>query len=1047
MNKKMITVLALILIAAASSFETAATTNAASVVDSAIADAKSLIPEVRGNAIWDLIKLLLGWGLKLVLLPAILLLVVKIPSMFSQGMHVSLFIKGSLRGLMWFSDVKPFGRRVKRDDVKKYRKINSSSRQSVIEALNRHSGVFIVMGPAGAGKSLLVRAESKSKFVLEIKREEWYDHRKDVSPVKEILKDRTTLLVKHLLGICLKPVCIVLTWNSRNAVPLPSKSRLEKIVGQLMGILSTSKKFRKVSFVLTIPAYYQIDSPQFDPESDSSMPELHSIYLLDCSECLSLLDAQLQYMAKSDGLDSSRIRRELATKARDMGMSLERMIWIESLGVPKQVVMIVGHNQYGSPEVWKSLRDWWKQVYDASEDAECDEDKWLAFLYTIALKSLTDGQIVDVESVANVVFNKRSGRAIEAIKRMCLNHRPRTKNEIAEGKQACEVRQHGGRLDLRKIDAEHLFEDRYVIDTLVGSLGFMDDKPGSPNPIFDFKIHDVVQGVDASQGTDAVKGVFDFKDPAVCDAVAAAYLATTERLPDLYKRLEEQYRLLGRLKEVFGCCGMVESYERRLKDAFAFQEYVGVLIGRIGVLPTAMFRDLLSNIGKTLRENLSPADYVRLSFEIMPAYVIGRKLPVRWGVDFEVLVAVLRDPDSAEEVRRRCALMICVAYANYICEEIYFKGQIFDTPEIGNHRNLVKSAYEAARNMCEHSEWWGEITKALSAMSGERKDEDGFTPDILTSTSAISSAARMMFCYQMNYSPLSRTDTNVKLLDAFVHEDMASAGENDRSLILFCRSMIPSWYFISEENDASRLNANIDFLLRGIKDWTSCPVAAAECFKSYCNVYQTIFRNTNAVSFDASILWELLGILRKWQKGLSDFWVSQCLSRYAALFSSIPHNEEQIYLKNIWKDFAEIVKAFWLPILSGDREIEDWAMPKDYFELYASLSNVSSIELSTRATLLAEIAPNIAACLWDNSDRIGSAWCIYDCNPDVVPPYLKMFWCVQIMLGKVCELSSDDSAAMIQSAQELVHEARGCGMHIDEELMGLLYEANGLRID
>ena len=1030
MNKKMITVLALILIVAASSFEAAATTNTVSVVDSAIAEAKSLMLEVRGNAIWDFAKLLFVWGLKLI--PATIILFMVIVSLFSQSIHVSLFIKGSWRGLLWFSGVKSFGHRVRKDDddIKEYRKFDSAPRQHVIAALNRHSGVFIVMGPAGAGKSLLVRAESNAKFVLAIKREEWYDHRKDAPPVKEILKDRTTLLVKHLLGFCSKPVCIVLTWNSRNAMPLPSKYRLEKIVDQLLEILSASKKFRKVSFVLTIPAYYQIDSPQFEPENDSSMPELHPVYLLDGSECLSLLDAQLQYNAKKEGLDPSKIRRELATKARDMGMSLERMIWIESLGAPKQVVRIVGQHQYGSPEVWKSLCKWWKLVYSTNEESDCaNVNEWLACLYVIALKSLADGQSVDVESIARALFDKRYGSAIEAIKR--------AKDEIHERMNTCEARQYEGRFDPRKIDAKHIFEDRYVIDTLVGSLGWMDDKQGSPHPIFNFsdKIHTAVQSV-----------FDDFKDTTDCENVAAAYLATTERLPDLSKRMEEQYRLLGRLKEIFGCCEMVESYERRLKDPFAFQEYVGALIGRIGVLPTAMFRDLLSNIGKTLRENLSPADYVKLSFEIMPAYVIGRKLPFRWGVDFEALVAVLKDPDSAEDVRRRCALMICVAYGNYICEEIYFKGQIFDTPEIGNHRNLVKSAYEVAESICKHSEWWGEITKALSAMSGERKDEYGFAPDILTSSSDISSAARMMFCYQMNYSPLSRTDAHVELFDALVHDDMVSAEENDRLLILFSRSMIPSWYFISEENGASKVNANVDSLLRGIKDWTSCPVAAAECFKSYCNVYQTIFRATNADSFDANILWELLGFLRKWQKGLSDFWFSQCLSRSAALLSSIPHNEEQIYLKNIWKDFAEIVKVFWLPILSRDRELEDWAMPKDYFELYASLSNVSSIEPSTRAALLTEIVPNIVSCLWDNSDRIGSAWCVYDCNPDVVPPYLKMFWCVQIMLGKVCELSSDDSAAMIQSAQELVQEARGCGLHIDEELMGLLFEANGLRV-
>lgn len=999
-----------------------------------IDNVKSYLPEIRGNAIWDFAKLLFVWGLKLI--PATALLFMVVVSLFSQRIHVSLFIKGSWRGLLWFSGVKPFGHRVRKDEINEYRKFSSPSRQLVIDELNRHGGVFVVMGPAGAGKSLLVRAESKAKFVLAIDRDDWYDHRKDASPVKEILKERTTLLVKHLLGACSKTVCIVLDWDSKTAMPLPSKYRLEKIVDQLMGILSTSQKFRKVSFVLTIPAYYQIDSPQFDPECDSSMPELHSIYLLDGSECLGLLDAQLQHKAKVDGFDSLKCRRELTIEARDRGMALERMIWIESLGKPKQVLKIIGRHQYGSCEVWKSLRDWWKQVYDANDEADCDKDNWLACLYVIALKSMTDGQIVDVESIAKSLFDKRTGSAIEAIKRMCVNHRPRTKDEIGEGVRVREARMHAGRLDLRKIDAEHIFEDKYVIETLVGSLGEMDDKPGSQR-IFNFtdKMHD------------AVRSIFDFNNPNECENVAAAYLATTERLPDLPERLKEQYRLCDRLKEIFGNQGMVAAYERRLKDPTTFRAYVCALISRIGVLPETISRKLLHNIGNMLRENLPIPDYVKLMFEVMPAYVIGRKLPCRWGIDFETLVAVLKDPDSEAEVKRKCALIICVAYANYICEEIYFNGQVFHAPEIENHRNVVKSAYETAESKCKHAEWWADITNSLSGMTGEPTEECCFSPFILTSSSDIASATRMMFCYQMNYSPCPRMDSYVGLFDALVNDDIALAGENDRLLISFCRTMIPSWYFISEENDASRVNADIDSLMHVIKNWTSCPVAAVGCFKRYCDVYQTVFRDSNAYSFDTNILWDLLRFLREWQKGLSDFWYSQCLASYAILLSSIPSDESQIFLQNIWNDFSEIVKSFWQPILSTDRELEDWAMPKDYFELYASLSNVTSIDPSVRAALLREIVPSRITCLWDNSDRIGSAWCVYDCNSDLVQPYLKMFWCVQIMVGKDCELLSNDSAGMIRAAEELLQSAREDGICVDENLVGLLYEANGLRVD
>ena len=62
MDKKMIIVLSLTAIAAIVSLVSDAATNTVSVVDSVIADAESLIPEIRGNAIWDLLKFLFAWG-------------------------------------------------------------------------------------------------------------------------------------------------------------------------------------------------------------------------------------------------------------------------------------------------------------------------------------------------------------------------------------------------------------------------------------------------------------------------------------------------------------------------------------------------------------------------------------------------------------------------------------------------------------------------------------------------------------------------------------------------------------------------------------------------------------------------------------------------------------------------------------------------------------------------------------------------------------------------------------------------------------------------
>ena len=196
MDKKMIIVLSLTAIAAIVSLVSDAATNTVSVVDSVIADAESLIPEIRGNAIWDLLKFLFAWGVKLI--PATFLLLIAVCSLFSQSIHVSLFQKGR-RGLLWFSKVKTFGKRVRASDTKEYRKFTSPDREKIMETINAHvyakeprSNVFLIMGPSDVGKKLMVFAESKAKFVLVVDRDDWYDH----GTVKEILKERTELLVK-----------------------------------------------------------------------------------------------------------------------------------------------------------------------------------------------------------------------------------------------------------------------------------------------------------------------------------------------------------------------------------------------------------------------------------------------------------------------------------------------------------------------------------------------------------------------------------------------------------------------------------------------------------------------------------------------------------------------------------------------------------------------------------------------------------------------------------------------------------------------------------
>ena len=66
LTSKKMTVLIAVIGMSAMAFADVGGTNSVSVVDQTVEVVKSYIPEIKGNAIWDVVKLLFVWGLKLI---------------------------------------------------------------------------------------------------------------------------------------------------------------------------------------------------------------------------------------------------------------------------------------------------------------------------------------------------------------------------------------------------------------------------------------------------------------------------------------------------------------------------------------------------------------------------------------------------------------------------------------------------------------------------------------------------------------------------------------------------------------------------------------------------------------------------------------------------------------------------------------------------------------------------------------------------------------------------------------------------------------------
>ena len=152
----------------------------------------------------------------------------------------------------------------------------------------------------------------------------------------------------------------------------------------------------------------------------------------------------------------------------------------------------------------------------------------------------------------------------------------------------------------------------------------------------------------------------------------------------------------------------------------------------------------------------------------------------------------------------------------------------------------------------------------------------------------------------------------------------------------------------------------------------------------------------------------------------------------------------------IWPKLDLRFKSFWQDVISK-KKIEDQKMSNDYFHTLSNLSNIEAISFSDRESLLNSILPKSHDLLFLFAGReyIDSAWWVYNFNSELVPPHIKMFWC-SILLASESPVpwpNFENISETLQEADRFIQIARNNSERVvDEELIQLLYEANGIPI-
>ena len=968
-------------------------------MQSAVQYAKDMIPEVRGNAAWDLIKFLLSWGFKTIPIACLLFLVAV--SLFSQRLHVSLFIKGPWRNRLFkFSASDYFGQIAHRPKARTYFKIKSrideiTGKNDSSSGINSYGCVSLVMGPAEAGKKQLIYAESDAKYIISVPGEQWYDSASN-SPVKGILKERTRLLVRHLF--LKRPVCIVLEWEPTHE--LPSINRMQTILEQLVEIVPST-----VSFVLAVPAYY----PPQRISVGQAMQRDYTVNLLNCTECRTLFDEKVK---ATEGLEQ--YKAKLEAKAKGIGIKLDRMIWVESFGRPKQVVDMLDKAKYDSIEAWISLRDWWRQVYATSNVNE-EKNDWFAYLYMLALHGRMGNGSVDAEKILKNMFADDADRRrnmLDALRRICAKEK---------------------KLNLRDLDTMLIFDEPYVMERFLLSLGTMDDEAGSH--VFDF----------ATELRDAVvdKKAFDLNDLAVCEDFAAMYLSLAGLSPNLATQLSDQYGFAKKLSGMFGNCGIVGAYGRQLRDTVFMRGFVEKVISRLGALKISHCVEMFKSINGTLLENNSAGEYVRLAYELLPACKILPLIPHAWGMDFKTIIDEFDRADADEKVRFMCAALICNAH-----EDVEGHDEYAPVSHIMDFVAVIKPAYQRVREYVGKNrgkEPWNCLFEMLPVVESGLGIAQLPNLDVEKLPQTVRTAWLAVLYYKLSCHAWI---VNSSESQAFAYSIIGVLDEMDpvgvdRLVVIACKSLMHYDYDLDTDEGRQGMCRDISLLRQYLGRWSECPAIARNHFQSLCCDYSAIYisRKTELLPQDA--LWDMLGRLREWQNGMCGVSYASAMSYFASLLWSVSANCNEIDLRNEWKEFAELVKAFWRPILL-ESGVEDWNMAVQYLYIFNFLSNMETIPFDWRKNLLSGngIAINWWAFCRMVSNPTEAARQICACNEAILPPAEKLFWVAQIFSGKKAELPSYDEDSMIAAAESLLDEARANGTRkIDEDLIGKLHEA------
>ena len=964
-------------------------------MQSAVQYAKDVIPEVRGNA--DLIKFLFSWGFKTISIACLLFLVAV--SLFSQRLHVSLFIKGPWRNRLFkFSASDYFGQIAHRPKARTYFKIKSrideiTGKNDSSSGINSYGCVSLVMGPAEAGKKQLIYAESDAKYIISVPGEQWYDSASN-SPVKGILKERTRLLVRHLF--LKRPVCIVLEWEPTHE--LPSINRMQTILEQLVEIVPST-----VSFVLAVPAYY----PPQRISVGQAMQRDYTVNLLNCTECRTLFDEKVK---ATEGLEQ--YKAKLEAKAKGIGIKLDRMIWVESFGRPKQVVDMLDKAKYDSIEAWISLRDWWRQVYATSNVNE-EKNDWFAYLYMLALHGRMGNGSVDAEKILKNMFADDADRRrnmLDALRRICAKEK---------------------KLNLRDLDTMLIFDEPYVMERFLLSLGTMDDEAGSH--VFDF----------ATELRDAVvdKKAFDLNDLAVCGDLAATYLGLSGLSSNLATQLSDQYGFAKKLSGMFGNCGIVGAYGRQLRDPVFMRGFVEKVISRLGALKISHCVEMFKSINGTLLENNSPCEYVSLAFEMLPAYDIVRFLPTAWGIDFKTVIGEFDRADVDDEIRFKCATLIFSAYMPID----RYEGAL--VPELKDLSALVKPAYLRVREYASQNkanaygrhlfEMLPVVDAGLTAPSLPAIDIANLPQTICTAWLSLVHSTLWIHSNRLS------SEESIKVtceIGGILHN--VELVEPVNSLVAFaCDAMVPRFYELDTADGCDTMRVDIDQLRQSIGRWSECPVIAQRNFHCLCREYHWVYSQRKSELLAPNAMWEMLGMLREWQDGMCDYEYSCALADFSEFLMLVSGSDPEIELRSEWKEFAELVKGFWKPILI-ERGLEDPAMATNYFAMYSCLSNVASIPLDWRRSLLQDVTENWVALCGGFGNYDDAAKNLSVCNESILLPGVKLYWIACLYSGKIVAVANNDEDSLIAAAEEMLKEARANGTRkIDENLIGKLHEA------